>query len=220
MVHGVHLHAREVRDRGAPRLVVLNHVRQIFPANPASAFVAPAEEVTQRLVVDLEEGDLEGPRPALRAHVLSGLEDGAQRTRDDPPARWSFRTLHGEGLAASSLAVREDRHLIPVERGLHQASHLIEHLLLGGRGAEDLVEREGIALRTVAMGKAVGRLRLLESRVAAWRKGLDAAEHADIALELLDGVVKCTACDFGLSETTFERLDVVTLLLHHASLRS
>eukprot|EP00966_Prymnesium_polylepis_P115303 2665240-Prymnesium_polylepis.2 len=66
--------------------------------------------------------DLQRPFPAALVHRGRDCEDLAQRARDEAPLL--VGALHRERLAGASLAVREDAHVVTVERRLHEAVHL------------------------------------------------------------------------------------------------
>ena len=110
--------------------------------------------------------------------------------------------FHGVSLAASSLPIGKDAHLVAVQSRLHQLGDLIKHLPLRRGRLEDLVKRKGEGLCD-SFGPR-GRLRglnqgdflvvtLIKGDVGEHvRVGLllanrwpDTTEHANVSLQLL-----------------------------------
>eukprot|EP00964_Phaeocystis_antarctica_P098753 scaffold64730_cov63-Phaeocystis_antarctica.AAC.3 len=110
------------------------------------------------------------------------------------------RPVHREGLATARLAVREDAHLEAVERRLRQLRHLGEDVGLAGGLVEDavkLVAHHPPRCRPLAGGvgrkqlndRAVGGRRTAHTHRCRRGAALHAAEDANVALEVLDGLV-------------------------------
>mmetsp|Transcript_12652 Transcript_12652/g.44776 ORF Transcript_12652/g.44776 Transcript_12652/m.44776 type:complete len:956 (-) Transcript_12652:67-2934(-) len=164
------------------------------------------KQIPDDLVVNLHERGLQGPLPALQPHLFRGREDLPKRARDEAPRARLATTLHGEGLAGASLSIGEDADLVAVQGGLHQAGDLGEEVLLGGRRAEDLVEAEVVRLGAVAqrelvvLGQHEGAACILSARP-------DAAHHADVAAQLLDGVVQVPSAAFRKRELLLQPPD-------------
>mmetsp|Transcript_73824 Transcript_73824/g.149874 ORF Transcript_73824/g.149874 Transcript_73824/m.149874 type:complete len:257 (-) Transcript_73824:687-1457(-) len=199
----IDLDTSHVGHDGAPSFVVLDDVNRC--STGAGGVVSDTQEVAERLVVDLEKGSMQLPSPALAARGLAGLKDLAQGARDEAPTLWRLCALHGEGLSGPRLAVCEDTNLVAVEGRLHKARDLVEDISLRGRGFEDLVKAE-----IVALPEAVDRhlVHLLQPQgglgaralFLCRRHGSHAAEDPDVALEFLDGVVELPTCPLGLLE--------------------
>mmetsp|Transcript_71066 Transcript_71066/g.160806 ORF Transcript_71066/g.160806 Transcript_71066/m.160806 type:complete len:668 (-) Transcript_71066:670-2673(-) len=181
-----------------------------------------AQEVEHLLVVDLDESNLHSVGPALLLHVVAVLSDLADALWDDARHLALAVALHRVGLARACLPVREEAHVVAVERGLHELGHLEEDLVLGGGAGEGLVERVLVRLdhlpflylpdlrrRAVLLhidGGDEGDLVLVlvrveaECPVVAAQEGTHADVDADVPAELLDLVVHLPPLDVPLAQ--------------------
>ena len=132
----------EVGDRPAPVAAHLDFVLALLLR------VVP-QQIPHGFVVDFQERQLHGKLPAVvlqldlvRADLLDGPGD---QPAHDPHAG----SLHGVGLAASRLAVGEQRDAVPVQGGLDKFRYLSEDGLLSGGGGEDAVEQKFVLLTVV-----------------------------------------------------------------------
>ena len=135
-------------------------------------------------------------------------------------------TFHRVGLATSSLSVSENADVVAIDGRLHQLADLIEHLILGGVGSEDAVERE-LVLAAASAGRhrtfvqsGVGRslehlhgslveeVEMGQFPVARHfvrrNYGAHSAKHSDVALQLLDRVVQLPAKGLFVTKTILE----------------
>ena len=113
----------------------------------AAAELASAEQVADLLVVDLDEGHVHRVVPALRLELLAVLADLRDRARDDAAHRPVARALHRVRLAGLAY---EKRHVVPVERRLHELRDLGEHDLLARSRRPCRTRRAATARRRLA----------------------------------------------------------------------
>mmetsp|Transcript_13704 Transcript_13704/g.38946 ORF Transcript_13704/g.38946 Transcript_13704/m.38946 type:complete len:334 (-) Transcript_13704:176-1177(-) len=156
------------------------------------------------------------PHGAVEPRVvpLDGPEDLADRPRRDALGAGRIGAVHGEGLAGPRLAVGEHGDVVAVGCRLHEVTAILEDLLLGA-GREDGVEVEGAALLDLQRHAAH---RLPDVRVALLRllpgQGPDAAEDADVALQLLDDVVELPSLGLCVGNLLLQGLDARLLQDH------
>jgi hypothetical protein len=116
-------------------------------------------------------------------HLLNGA-------RDDAALLAGAAAEHGVRLAGTRLAIGKEAHLVAVQRGLHQLTHLREHVRLRRLRVEHAVVRERV--RRAALGVVQphrGGVRHAERRRsrlarARWHR-THTAEDAHVAAKLL-----------------------------------
>mmetsp|Transcript_22571 Transcript_22571/g.58850 ORF Transcript_22571/g.58850 Transcript_22571/m.58850 type:complete len:329 (-) Transcript_22571:1091-2077(-) len=197
-----HVDTGELADGGVA-VGVVHHLVELAGGQPL------AEQVLVLLVVDLHHAGLHREAPALRLQVRAAAEDLLHGARDHP---WMQRiTQHSERLARAGLPISKDAHLLAIQGRLHQLANLSKHVVLRGLGPEYAVKGKHVQGALLPLGArhdqlhAAARRRLLVQnglhgrRTAVQllhlhgRRRAEAAEHADVALHLLDGVVQLAA---------------------------
>mmetsp|Transcript_25066 Transcript_25066/g.72516 ORF Transcript_25066/g.72516 Transcript_25066/m.72516 type:complete len:434 (-) Transcript_25066:169-1470(-) len=176
-----------------------------------------AEQIPNRLVVDLEEGHAHLVLPTLGLELSLVFADPLNGARNNTAHITETAALHGVRLTGAGLTITEEADVVPVESGLDEFRHLREHGLLGNVRLEHLVEGEAVLLLLVALeaeleGNVVGLGDdgglLVGPGVVAGEEGTDSGEDADVAPELLDGVVQLppfvgAVADLGLEVGLF-----------------
>mmetsp|Transcript_49485 Transcript_49485/g.132415 ORF Transcript_49485/g.132415 Transcript_49485/m.132415 type:complete len:295 (-) Transcript_49485:2-886(-) len=113
------------------------------------------EQVPYTLVVDLHDGDLDKKLDVL-VGMVDPVKDRPDHSRDHTLVDLvlNVRSLHGVGLAAGSLTVREDRPIEAFEHGVDNGHRgVVIDLLLASVPAVDPVEDKG----EVSVGNVHGR---------------------------------------------------------------
>mmetsp|Transcript_8760 Transcript_8760/g.36704 ORF Transcript_8760/g.36704 Transcript_8760/m.36704 type:complete len:581 (+) Transcript_8760:948-2690(+) len=192
---------------------------------------ARVQEIAHLFVVNLDVRGVQLVRPALlgvRLGRFDNLGDGAR----NHAAVLGVRALlaeHGVRLARARLAVREQAHLVPVQRALHELRNLLEDLLLLRLEAEHLVEGEhGGVAETIRHGDGVAVHGANRRRRGVRRGGADGAraerrpgarEDAHVAAQFLDLVVHGAAKLVSLHELALQRRALGANRSHRARLR-
>ena len=140
-------------------------------------------------------------------------------------------TFHGEGFARASLTVGENANIVSIDGRLDQLGNLIEDLLLFDAGSENSIEREfELGSAGAAAGRCVNRtfvergisphqfvhfhrplvehveMRHFHRRHLIRRKdGANAAEDADVALQLLHRIVQLSPKRFFLAQSRLKK---------------
>mmetsp|Transcript_22436 Transcript_22436/g.48800 ORF Transcript_22436/g.48800 Transcript_22436/m.48800 type:complete len:292 (-) Transcript_22436:428-1303(-) len=154
------------------------------------------EQVTELLIVDLEEARLHGEGPTLRLHHCCLRQDLLHRTRDDSTHGTVATSLHGVCLSTTRLAVTEETDVVPIESTLNKLRHLIKDNILSRRGSKDLVKLKGVSListptlnrKTFSIRKNVNRRST--SRTVIGKKRPRTNIHTDIPTQLLNTIVQ------------------------------
>ena len=147
----IHRHRREMRHRRLAGLrVVLHVVLHVLVRFGRRSFFfrrRRREQVLDFLVVNLHHRRGDRERRATRSPGIgvARREDLLDASRDEPARDVVSLPVaeHGVRLARARLAVREDAHLVPVQRAGHQVRDILENLLLARGRVEDAVEGEG-----------------------------------------------------------------------------
>eukprot|EP00982_Pelagococcus_subviridis_P000225 1748-Pelagococcus_subviridis.AAC.4 len=209
----------DARNRLSPHAAHLGDAARRVHDGVFIAVSAPgAQQISHLLVVNLDVRRGHVVPPSLLRVRLGRLDNFGHRARNDP-ARLLARLVpeHRVRLPRARLAVREQAHLVPVQRALHELRDFLEHLRLRGRRPEHAVEFEpgdgGLFVAPLGFGqrhrRAVGGD--VDARRLARRRS-DAAEHADVSSELLDLVVQCAAHRVRVERLGFELVNARLLL--------
>ena len=205
-LHRLALHAGNLRDA----------LWGVHDAVLVAVSASSLEQVAHLLVVNLG-----------RSWRASRTSNPSSRSPWTPPQPWPPRgddaprlgirlfAEHRVRLAGARLSVREEAHLVPVQRGLDELRHLLKHLRLRGLGPKDAIKLEtgsfGIP-RIASDGDAASIRGALHARRVAGG-GSHAAEHANVAAEFLNLVVQRAARGVGVQRLLLELLDAREAIL-------